>query len=134
MPQTQAVHYRDPTGFQPVDAFINSIRPIDAQVIIDNQIELLNGLSPNAPPLAFLHSSRVDGALRELRCHYGATLYRILYRRNGNLFILLHVLRKNTAKIPQVDIDIAHARWEDFQTRMQSDHRRPPRAIGLDAP
>ena len=35
--------------------------------------------------------------LRELRGHYGNELYRILYRRSNNLFVLLHILRKNTS-------------------------------------
>lgn len=34
-------------------------------------------------------SSQVEGELRELRCHYGNTLYRILYWRSDNPFVLL---------------------------------------------
>lgn len=61
----------------------------------------------NDPPLPFPHSSQVDGQLRELRCHYGRDLYRILYQRSGNLFVLLHALEKRTGTLPQTDIDIA---------------------------
>ena len=39
---------------------------------------------------------QVDGQLRELRCHYGRDLYRILYQRSGNLFILPHAIEKRT--------------------------------------
>jgi phage-related protein len=53
------------------------------------------------------HGSQVDGELRELRCHYGPVLYRVLYRRSKNLFILLHMLRKNTGRLPASDIEIA---------------------------
>jgi Phage derived protein Gp49-like (DUF891) len=53
------------------------------------------------------------GELRELRCHYGPVLYRVLYRRSRNLFILLHMLRKNTGKISASDVGTARTRWED---------------------
>jgi hypothetical protein len=43
------------------------------------------GLLPKEPPLAFPATSQVDGELRELRCHYGPVLYRVLYRRSKNL-------------------------------------------------
>jgi phage-related protein len=76
----------------------------------------------------------VRGQLRELRCHYGSELYRVLYRRSGNLIVLLHMLRKDTAAIPEADIVIAEARWEDFKRRMDAPRRRPPRAAGHDAP
>jgi phage-related protein len=72
--------------------------------------------------------------LRELRCHYGSNLYRVLYRRSGNLFILLHILRKSGARLPASDIALAEQRWEDFQARMDADPRTPPRPAGHDAP
>jgi hypothetical protein len=65
--------HRDPRGHEPVDAFIESLDRAPAQVAIDNAIDLLNGLSPSAPPLAFPHSSQLVGELRELRAHYGRT-------------------------------------------------------------
>jgi hypothetical protein len=68
--RTQAVFYRNRDGDEPVDAFIVTL-PVRVQVAIDNMIDRLNDLDPTAPPLAFPHSSRIDGELRELRCHYG---------------------------------------------------------------
>lgn len=50
---------------------------------IDNQIGRLNVLRTNDPPLPFPHSSQISGELRELRCHYGRRLFRVLYRRFG---------------------------------------------------
>ena len=130
---TQAIYYRDRLGAQPVADFIDTL-PIKHRVGVDLAIDRLNGLSPSEPPLAFPASSQVDGELRELRCHYGPVLYRVLYRRSGNLFVLLHALRKSTAKIPSSDIAIAHSRWEDFKARMDAKPKRPPRAVGQDAP
>lgn len=133
MAQTQAVYYRDRRGAQPVIAFIERL-PLKHRVAVDVAIDRLNGLPPSEPPLPFPATSQVDGELRELRCHYGPVLYRVLYRRSGNLFVLLHALRKNSAKIPTADIATAQARWQDFKARMDTKPRRPPRAAGHDAP
>jgi len=129
----QAVYYRDRDGCEPVNDFIDALPP-ERQEEIDHTISLLNRLSPNDPPLPFPHSSQVEGQLRELRCHYGRDLYRILYRRSRNLFVLLHIVEKRTRTLPQADINIAKERWDDFDRRMGARPRRPPRAAGRDAP
>ncbi len=133
MSKTQAVFYRDGQSDEPVDTYIRAL-PSPHQELIDGQIELLNGLDHRDPPLAFPHSSQVEGPLRELRCHYGPVLYRILYRRSGNLFILLHIINKRSGPVPQGDIAKAQDRWTDFEARMNAKPRRPPRAAGHDAP
>jgi phage-related protein len=133
MARTQCVYYRAPDGSEPVDDFIDGLDE-RTQPTIDLQIDRLNDRAPTAPPLPFPHTSQVRGQLRELRCHYGSALYRILYRRSGNLVILLHMLRKDTAAIPEADIEIAEERWNDFKHRMDAPKRRPPRAAGHDAP
>ena len=133
-PVTQAVYYRDASGVEPVNEFLDRIDDPAAQATLDLQIDRLNGLPASAPPLPFPHSSQVDGQLRELRCHYGSQLYRVLYRRSGNLFVLLHVFRKDRGKIAGADIELAKARWDDFRVRMDADPRVPPRAAGHDAP
>jgi phage-related protein len=61
-------------------------------------------------------------------------LYRVLYQRSGNLFVLLHAMEKRTGALPQADNDLAKKRFEDFRARMDQQHRRPPRAAGHDAP
>lgn len=130
----QAVYYRDKTGREPVDDFIESLRPVKKRVAIDNQIDRLNMLKHGDPPLPYPHSSQIKGEFRELRCHFGRELYRILYRRSGGLFILLNIFRKDTGKVPRVEIDAAEARWKDFKARMDAQKRVPPRAAGHDAP
>lgn len=62
-----------PDGSEPVDRFIDRLS-VKRQVVLDNQIDRLNSLTP--PHLPFPHSSQIDGELRELRCHYGRELYR----------------------------------------------------------
>jgi phage-related protein len=133
MAQLQAVFYRTADGAQPVGEFIESL-PVKVQVVLDNQIDRLNDLTDAAPHLPFPHSSQVDGELRELRCHYGRDLYRVLYCRSANLIVLLHAFRKNTRAVPAADIRIALERWADFRERMNAPRRTPPRAAGRDAP
>ena len=133
MAQLQAVYYRAADGSEPVNDFIDRLS-INRQVALDNQIDRLNMLTSTIPHLPFPHSSQVAGELRELRCHFGRELYRILYRRSKNLVVLLHAFRKDTGKIPDAQIKIAKERWSDFTTRMDTEKRRPPRAAGHDAP
>jgi phage-related protein len=133
MARTQAVYYRAPDGSEPVNDFIDQLDE-RKQPAIDLQIDRVNDRPPSAPPLPFPHSSQVRGPLRELRCHYGPELYRVLYRRSGNLILLLHMLRKDTGRLPEADIKIAQDRWDDFKRRMDAPKRRPPRAAGHDAP
>jgi phage-related protein len=128
-----AVFYRAPDGSEPVDDFIAALSPAQ-QAAIDLQIDRLNALTPSMPHLPFPHSSQVEGELRELRCHYGRTLYRVLYRQSGSLYVLLHILRKGTRRLPRGDIEIARRRWADFHARMNAPRRQPPRAAGHDAP
>lgn len=130
---TSAVYYRDATGHEPVSDWINKL-PAKVAVKVDDTTDLLNGLPDDAPPLAFPHSSQVDGPLRELRCHYGKRQIRILYQRSGNLLVLLHALDKATKKLPDPDIRLAQERMKDFHARMNADPRVPPRPAGSDAP
>ncbi|HUP72834.1 MAG TPA: type II toxin-antitoxin system RelE/ParE family toxin [Acidimicrobiales bacterium] len=129
----QAVYYRDKKGIEPVNVFIDRLAP-ERQEELDYKISLLNRVANNDPPLPFPHSSQIDGQLRELRCHYGRDLYRILYQRSGNLFVLLHALEKRTGAVPLADIETAKSRFNDFRERMDQRPRRPPRAAGHDAP
>src|SRR5712691_10758804 len=135
----QAVYYRASDGSEPVDAFIEALRDPDRQAALDNQIERLNMLRPNDPPLPFPWSSQLEGELRELRCHYGSELYRVIYRRSRNLFVLLHMFRKDTGKVPEAELRIARALG-----RLQGAHgrraataaarRRPRRSLNRGRP
>jgi phage-related protein len=113
---TQAVFYRAPDGSEPVAEFLDREFPLEPRkknpsarelqaaatkrVTIDLQVDRLNGLATDDPPLPFPHTSQINGPLRELRCHYGRAHYRVLYRRSGNLFVLLHMIRKTSKAVP----------------------------------
>lgn len=130
----QAVYYRGSDGSEPVNDFIDGLNHAAKQATLDNQIDRLNMLRTSDPPLPFPWSSQVEGEFRELRCHCGSELYRVVYRRSRNLFILLHMFRKDTGQIKEADKVLARSRWEDFTERMDAERRKPPRAAGHDAP
>lgn len=132
MAKLQAVYYRAPDGSKPVSDFVDELW-VKRQVALDNQIDRLNTLT-SSDPQPFPHSSQIEGELRELRCHFGRELYRVLYRRSRNLIVLLRIFRKDTGKVPEAEIEVARARWNDFKARMDAPRRRPPRAAGHDAP
>ncbi len=129
----QAVFYRDPNGVEPVRDFLAALDG-PARATVAWQITRLNELQPTDPPLAFPHTSQVEGELRELRCHYGRRLIRVLYRRSEQLFVLLHIFEKTTRKVPPAEIALATRRWDDFKARMNARPRTPPRPLGQDAP
>jgi phage-related protein len=133
MANFQAVYYRDAVGVEPAREFLDDLDD-ETFAVLANQIDRLNLLNDEMPHLPFPHSSQIDGELRELRCHYGRDLYRVLYRRSGRLIVLLHVITKRTKVIPKADINLANDRFEDFKARMDSSPRQPPRAAGHDAP
>jgi phage-related protein len=128
------VFYRDEKGHEPVREFLWSRIPEQARLLIEEQIDELNDLPDKAPPLAFPQTSQIAGGLRELRCHSGRSLFRILYRRSGNLFVLLHVIRKDSRSVPRRDIELAQSRWRLFRREMDNPDRRGPRPAGQDAP
>jgi len=132
MRRMQAVYYRDPDGVESVRAWLDQL-DVQARVAVARQMRKLNDLLENEPPLPFPHASQVRGELRELRCHCGRRLYRILYRRSGSLFVLLHGFAKHTDALPEAEIAVASSRWDDFRARMD-DALRLRRPAGRDAP
>jgi phage-related protein len=129
----QAVYYRDADGSQPVRAFLWAL-PRTKREALKDQIDRLNLLSDRVPHLPFPHSSHVEHELRELRCHYGRVLYRVLYGRSDRFLILLHAFEKRTREIPAGEKQLARERWHDFKAGMDAIPRRVPRPMGHDAP
>jgi phage-related protein len=131
---TQAIFYRDQSGREPVDEFIEGLPSKRAAKIDAFVDEYLNGQKADAPPPEFPVSSQIEGELRELRVRFGNTRYRVLYQRSGNLIVLLHAFEKNTGAVPTADKELAKRRMDDFKRRMDAEPRKPPRAAGRDAP
>lgn len=77
-------------------------------------------LGEQGPTLPFPYSSQVRGRIRELGTRYGKERYRILYfGAPGRVFVLLHALEKETAKISEGDIAIAEARMKQYLKRQE---------------
>jgi phage-related protein len=124
-------YYRDRSGFEPADAFIDGIEPPSHRAMVDDYIERLAIFGPD---LNFPSCSHVRGDLWELRPDGGRTHYRILYFRTRNVFVLLHAFIKPDGPIAEREIRIAEDRLDDLRMRMAASPRRPPRPIGHDAP
>lgn len=134
MAETQAVYYRDRTGCEPVNEFIEAL-PAKKAAKIDFYVEqYLNGQPIDAPPVGYPITSQVRGELRELRVRFANTYFRVLYRRSENLHVLLHVFEKDTRQLPEAEIELAERRFADFKARMDAARRVRPRAAGQDAP
>lgn len=134
MAGTQAIFYRDKHGVEPVAEFLDGLPAKRAAKIDDFIEEHLNEQAPDAPPPDYPVSSQIDGGLRELRVRFANTRYRVLYQRSGNLMVLLHAFEKNTGKVPAAEKEMAKQRMADFRRRMNVKPRKPPRAVGKDAP
>jgi phage-related protein len=132
--ETQAVYYRDMSGVEPVNDFIESLPTKRAAKIDDHIEEHLNGRPPEAPPPPFPVTSQIEGELRELRVRFANTRYRLLYQRSDNLVVLLHAFEKDTGAVSEADKRLAQRRMQDFKARMNAERRTPPRAAGKDAP
>lgn len=128
MASFHAVYYRERDGNEPVRAYLDDLND-EVAAVLAQQIDRLNLLSDEVPHLPFPHTSQVDGELRELRCHYGRQLYRVLYRRSDRLLVLLHIFAKRTSKIPAAEIDLAQRRCRTSRTgwtRSPRDRREQP--------
>lgn len=134
MSRTQAIFYRDESGREPVDDFIEGLPSKRAAKIDEFIEEHLNGQKAAEPPPPFPISSQIEGELRELRVRFGKTRYLMLYQRSENLIVLLHAFEKNPGAVSAADIELAKRRMADFKQRMDADPRVPPRAAGRDAP
>jgi phage-related protein len=75
-------------------------------------------LEERGPRLPFPYSSQLEGRLRELRVHYGRTLYRVLYYGNAQrTFVLLHAFEKRSQATPQAELRTAVSRMAKDRDR-----------------
>ncbi len=102
--------YQDAEGNEPVKDFLLSLDAKRKGKLLQI-IQILSEFGPNLP---FPYSSQVEGKIRELRTHYGKTLYRILYYCDSEgVFVLLHAFEKRTKKIPEKELRIARVRMRN---------------------
>lgn len=104
--------YADERGQRPVEEFLERL-PEDH---LGKVLQVLQMLEERGPNLPFPYSSQVEGRLRELRVHYGRTLYRVLYYIDvERTCVLLHAFEKRTPKLSEKDIAIGMRRMAQDQ-------------------
>jgi phage-related protein len=85
-------------------------------------IALLGKEGPNLP---FPYSSQVRGKIRELRTHYGAEQFRVLYFGSPRrTFVLLHAFRKRTEQTPDRVILTAEVRMRRYLEVFETEQGR----------
>ncbi|HXX22561.1 MAG TPA: type II toxin-antitoxin system RelE/ParE family toxin [Terriglobia bacterium] len=106
--------YEDETGNRPVEAFLERLS--DGQV--GKILQVFEMLEEWGPRLPFPYSSQVEGRLRELRVHYGRSLYRVFYYADARrTFVLLHAFEKRSQAIPDSEVRVAIARMAKDRER-----------------
>jgi DNA-binding XRE family transcriptional regulator/phage-related protein len=103
----QVVFFRGAGRLQPVQQFLESLGRADTRAAAENQVDRLRVLSTEDPPLPAPWDEQVEAELRALRIRVGRETFRVLYRRSGALFILLHAFAERVAGIPEGEMRIA---------------------------
>ena len=108
--------YEDQEGNAPVEEFLDGLPEKQSAKLV----ALIKVLEQQGPDLPFPYSSGVEGRIRELRTQFGKTNLRILYFADKNrVFVLLHGVVKNTAKLEKSDIEKARNRMGDHNKRLE---------------
>ncbi|MBO0685006.1 MAG: helix-turn-helix domain-containing protein [Candidatus Dormibacteraeota bacterium] len=119
--------FRAAGRLQPVQAFLEELEPVERRVAAGNQLERLSWLRVQDPPLPAPWDEPVEAELHALRLRVDGELLRLIYRRTGNLFLLLHAIWSAEASIPEHELRVAR------RASAQAQGVRP-RAGALDSP
>ncbi len=108
--------YEDESGKRPVEAFLERL----PEKHVGKTLQVLQMLEEWGPRLPFPYSSQVEGRLRELRVHYGRTLYRVLsYGDAQRAFVLLHAFEKRSQAVPEAELGAAMRRMVKDQAKKE---------------
>jgi len=106
--------YEDEAGKRPVEEFLERL----SEPQLGKILQVLQMLEEWGPRLPFPYSSQVEGRLRELRVHYGRTLYRVFcYADATRTFVLLHAFEKRSQALPETELRLALKRMARDQDR-----------------
>jgi phage-related protein len=88
--------YEDESGKRPVEEFLECL----PEEHLGKILQVLRCSRSGGHVCSFPYSSQVAGRLRELRVHYGRTLYRVLYYGDARrTFVLLHAFEKRSQAV-----------------------------------
>ena len=130
----EVVFFRGPGRLQPVQQFLEELGPAERRAAAENQVDRLAMLSTDDPPLPAPWDEQVEAELRALRVRVGRHVYRVVYRRFRNLFILLHAFEGGGALIPEDEMRVArrnHARSK--VSRRTAEGLNTPIGLSFDA-
>ena len=106
-------YYETSSGSCPVQAFLDSLSPREAERVI-RKLDLLEALGTALDPP---HVDHVDGRIWELRIT-GSIQHRVFYAViTGRRIVLLHAVTKKTPKARRKDIRLANQRLIDHEER-----------------
>ena len=112
----RAEFYQDERGRQPVREWLLTLEAKE-RARVRWAIGLLETYGTQ---LTMPYSRHLRGKLWELRIAARRQDYRVLYAAIvGRRFILLHAFRKQTAKTPASELEIAERRLADYQARSE---------------
>jgi ribosome-binding protein aMBF1 (putative translation factor) len=125
----QVVFFRGAGRLQPVQQFLEELERPEHRAAAEYQVDRLEGLSADDPPLPAPWDEQVEAELRALRVRIAGYGFRVLYRRSGNLFILLHAFfEEHAAAIAENEMQIAR------RNNARSKVVRRSATAGLDTP
>jgi len=106
--------YLEEDGTSPVEGFLNQLDVKTRARFLWSMEQLrLRNVRAHEPLVRHL-----DGDLWELREESSTNIYRIIYFFfTGRRIVFLHGFQKKTQKTPRREIDLAHARYQQFVTR-----------------
>jgi phage-related protein len=106
--------YATGKGGSPVDEFLDGLDK-KSRAKVAAYLSLLEDEGPN---LKRPYADVVRGKIRELRVHYSANQYRVLYFFHlRDQIVLVHAFSKKMQQLREKDIEIAERRMEDWMRR-----------------
>lgn len=104
-----------------VEFFINNRqdRPVSQflelldDATLHKAMKVINLLGEYGPSITLPYSKRITKSIHELRTT-GKNPIRVLYGRKGERFILLHVFKKKTNKLPVRELRLAEIRFDSL--------------------
>jgi DNA-binding XRE family transcriptional regulator/phage-related protein len=105
--EMRVVFFRGAGRLQPVQQFLEELGSAEGRAAAENQVDRLGALSADDPPLPAPWDEQVEAELRALRVRVGRDVVRVVYRRSGNLFILLHAFEERGPVIAEEEVRVA---------------------------
>jgi phage-related protein len=109
--------YRTRRGEAPVEAYVNGLEEKHRRKVLTH----LGLLAQEGPHLRRPYADVLKGAIRELRVSLARHEHRVLYYFvKEDFVVLLHAFLKKTEAVPRKEIEVAEARMNELNGRIQA--------------